>query len=239
MRAWTIPYHSCSTRKIKKVCVAHRLCHVPSMFDDFLFPYFSFRFHACRDPAFQNSSPMEETEAPANPDMFGLGVCNSTHLSLWYTMGLWGQGFDRCWRFVCLNYTRAFGDAKICQGCWRGWGRWHGEKPVLGWYKRSHTDLAFKLMWPKDWIGRAKETNGFGPSFSKHPFSHFVRLRASWPVTPWWSPGSAKECPSRFGYSQKSIGQFGAELDCCDLLCGLCRNTVDAILLGVKCVEIV
>ena len=27
-------------------------------------------------------------------------------------MGLWGQGFDRCWRFVCLNYTRAFGDAK-------------------------------------------------------------------------------------------------------------------------------
>ena len=233
-------HHSCSTRKIKKVCVAHRLCHVPSMFDDFLFPYFSFiDFMLVAIPPSKTRRPWRRLKL--QPILICLDLESATQLTCRYDTprGLWGQGFDRCWRFVCLNYTRAFGDAKICQGCWRGWGRWHGEKPVLGWYKRSHTDLAFKLMWPKDWIGRAKETNGFGPSFSKHPFSHFVRLRASWPVTPWWSPGSAKECPSRFGYSQKSIGQFGAELDCCDLLCGLCRNTVDAILLGVKCVEIV
>lgn len=89
--------HSCSTRNIKKVCVLrtdYAMFHPCLMIFCFLmFLYFSFRFHAChcRDPAFQNCSPMEETEAPANPDMFGLGVCNSTHLSCRYDT-LWGYG---------------------------------------------------------------------------------------------------------------------------------------------------
>lgn len=173
------------------------------------------------------------------PILICLDLESATQLTCHVVMIHYGAMGARLRQMLAIRLSQLHEGFWWCQGCWRGWGRWHGEKPVLGWYKRSHTDLAFKLMWPKDWIGRAKETNGFGPSFSKHLFSHFVRLRASWPVTPWWSPGSAKECPSRFGYSQKSIGQFGAELDCCDLLCGLCRNTVDAILLGVKCVEIV
>ena len=64
--------HSCSTRKCvlrTDYAMFHECCFL-------MFPL-NFRFRVCYDPALQNCSAMEETEAPANPDMFGLGVCNS------------------------------------------------------------------------------------------------------------------------------------------------------------------
>lgn len=125
---------------------------------------------------------LQETEAPANPDMFGLGASNQG--SLWNLDSSKLQSSVHCLKIsntrglvqfdlpVINKWMNVDVDAPAYWGRWRGWRGWHGKEPDLCSEKQFWVHLSCTwqptwtlLIWGLNW--RCQRNSWFWPKLVK------------------------------------------------------------------------